>query len=105
MNKDLQSLYSVLGEVKVAIVSEITKMNEKVEIVTLPYEYVNPKGEFVLVVENKVEQQVKVTDELLLKEMKDLLKSNDKQTTFKLLKEKYNLTKSYVYNLYESNKK
>lgn len=33
--------------------------------------------------------------------MKILLKENDKQTTFKILKEKYNLTKSYIYNLYE----
>ena len=58
-----------------------------------------------LVIENKIEEQVEVTDEILLNEMQELLKENDKQTTFKILKEKHNLTKSYVYNLYESNKK
>ena len=104
LNKDLQSLYSALGEVKVAIVSEITKINEKVEFVTLPFTYENPKGEFVLVVKQKETEAIEVTDEMLLNEMQELLKENDKQTTFKILKEKYNLTKSYIYNLYEKNK-
>ena len=104
LNKDLTSLHSTLGEVKVAIVSEITKMNEKVEFTTLPFVYNNPKGEFVLVVENKTEEKTEITDDVLLKEMKELLKANDKQTVFKTLKEKYNLTKSYIYNLYEKNK-
>lgn len=104
LNKDLQSLHSTLGEVNVAIVSEITKMNEKVEIVTLPFTYENPKGEFVLVIEQKEAEAIEITDEILLNEMKELLKENDKQTTFKILKEKYNLTKSYIYNLYEKNK-
>ena len=104
LNKDLSSLHSTLGNVNVAIVSEITKMNEKVEFTTLPFVYNNPKGEFVLVVENKTEEKTEITDDVLLKEMKELLKANDKQTVFKTLKEKYNLTKSYIYNLYEKNK-
>ena len=104
LNKDLESLYSSLGEVKVAIVSEITKMNEKVEFANLPFVYDNPKGEFVVVVEEKIEEQREITDDDLLNEMKKLLKENDKQTVFKTLKEKYNLTKSYIYNLYEKNK-
>lgn len=104
INKDLENLHSALGEVKVAIVSEITKMNEKVEFATLPYVYENPKGEFVVVIENKEQEQAEITDDMLLAEMKDLLKENDKQTVFKMLKEKYNLTKSYIYNLYEKNK-
>lgn len=104
LNKDLESLYSALGEVNVAIVSEITKMNEKVEFATLPFNYENPKGEFVVVIENKEQEQVEITDDDLLQEMKEMLKENDKQTTFKILKEKYNLTKSYIYNLYEKNK-
>lgn len=104
LNKDLDSLYNSLGEVNVAIVSEITKMNEKVEFTTLPYTYNNPKGEFVLVIEQCEEEKTEINDEKLLSEMKDMLKENDKQTVFKILKEKYNLTKSYIYNLYEKNK-
>lgn len=104
LNKDLNSLYSALGEVNIAIVSEITKLNEKVEFVTLPFEYSNPKGEFVVVIKNKEQEEIHITDELLLKELKELMKIETKQTSFKILQEKYNLTKSYIYNLYEKNK-
>ena len=104
LNKDLSSLHSSLGEVKVAIVSEITKMHENVTFATLPYELDDPKGEFVIVIENKEEIQTEITDDMLLAEMKEMLKQNEKQTVFKTLKEKYNLTKSYIYNLYEKNK-
>jgi len=104
INKDLKSLYSALGEVNVAIVSEITKMHEQVTFATLPYELDEPKGEFVVVIENKQEEITEITDNDLLIEMKELLKENDKQTVFKKLQQKYNLTKSYIYNLYEKNK-
>lgn len=104
INKDLKSLHSALGKAKVAIVSEITKMHENCEIATLPYELKDPKGEFVIVVENAPQTQVEITDELLLEEIFKLLKNNNKQDTFKLLKDKYNLSKSYIYNLYEKNR-
>lgn len=104
LNKDLKSLYSTLGEVNVAIVSEITKMHENVIFATLPFELNEPKGEFVIVIENKEEEQEEITDDILLKELKTLLKTETKQTAFKILQQKYNLTKSYIYNLYEKNK-
>ena len=104
LNKDLESLYNSLGEVNVAIVSEITKMNEKVEFVTLPFNYANPKGEFVVVIEQKTQEQTEITDKDLIKEMQELLKETDKKQVFKILQDKYNLTKSYIYNLYEKNK-
>ena len=104
LNKDLKSLYSTLGEVNVAIVSEITKMHENVTFATLPFELVEPKGEFVIVIENKEKEQEQFTDETLLKELKTLLKTETKQAAFKTLQQKYNLTKSYIYNLYEKNK-
>ena len=104
VNKDLVALYSALGETKVAIVSEITKMHENTLFVTLPFELNEPKGEYVLVVENKVFEEEKPTDDLILKELKELLKTKSKNDAIKILKEKYNLTKSYIYNLYEKNK-
>ena len=104
LNKDLKSLYSTLGEVNVAIVSEITKMHEQVTFATLPFELDEPKGEFVIVIENREKEQIEITDEILLKELKTLLKTETKQTAFKTLQQKYNLTKSYIYNLYEKNK-
>ena len=104
LNKDLESLYMCLGEVNVAIVSEITKMNEKVEFATLPFSCENPKGEFVVVIENKIQERKEITDNDLIEEMQELLKEADKKQVFKILQEKYNLTKSYIYNLYEKNK-
>ena len=79
-------------------------MNEKVEFATLPHVCENPKGEFVVVIENKEQEKTEITDEMLLEEMKEMLNENDKQTVFKTLQTKYNLTKSYIYNLYEKNK-
>lgn len=104
INKDLNSLHSHLGGVRVAIVSEITKMHENVQIVTLPFELDTPKGEFVLVVENLECDTPTPNDLDLLQELKNLLKNKDKNSAIKILKEKYNLTKSYIYNLYEKNK-
>ncbi len=104
LNKDLASLYSVLGRVRVAVVSEITKLHENVVIVNLPYTFEEPKGEYVLIVENIAKTIEQPTDNQLLLELKKLLKTESKQDAFKILKDKYNLTKSYIYNLYEKNK-
>ena len=104
LNKDLNSLYSAIGNVNVAIVSEITKLHESTEIVCLPYHVDDPKGEYVLIVENKIPELSKPDDVEILSELKTLIKNHDKQQAFKIIKEKYGLTKSYVYNLYEKNK-
>ena len=104
LNKDLNSLYSALGEVKVAIVSELTKMHESVEFAVLPHEIENPKGEFVLVIESVQMAQEKPTDEQILTELNNLLKTMPKNEAIKQIKDKYNLIKSYVYNLFEKNK-
>ena len=79
-------------------------MNEKVEFATLPFSYDNPKGEFVVVIEQKTQEKTEITDKDLIKEMQELLKETDKKQVFKILQDKYNLTKSYIDNLYEKNK-
>lgn len=105
INKDLESLYKALGEVKVAIVSEITKVHENTELVTLPYTLPNPKGEYVIVIEKSNKALIlQPTDKELINEFSLLLKTNDKNTAIKILKDKYSLQKSYVYNLYEKHK-
>lgn len=104
INKDLSSLFNALGQVNVAIVSEITKIHENVDFVTLPHELNEPKGEYVLIVENNEIEIETITDKELLFELKDLLENNTKQDAFKILQNKYKLTKSYIYNLYEKNK-
>ena len=104
INKDLNSLYHSLGTTRVAIVSEITKIHENCEIVELPFELTEPKGEYVLVVEQGKEIKTQPKDSELLNELKLLLKEMNKNDAMHLLKTKYNLTKSYIYNLYEKNK-
>lgn len=104
VNKDLNSLHSALGAVRVAVVSELTKMHEHRDIVTLPYQLSDPKGEFVLVVEQPEAIETTISDEQLLSELKTLLKTQTKKDAFDTLKNKYSLTKSYIYNLYEKNK-
>lgn len=103
INKDLLSLYNTLGIVKVAIVSEITKMHENVVFVSLPYTLNEPKGEFVLVVENTEKEEYKPSEKDIIAELKKLTKNIDKNEAIKQIKDKYKLTKSYVYNLYERN--
>lgn len=56
IKKDINDLYSMLGNRKIAIVRELTKTFEEVEYTTLEQGYTKTiKGEFVLVVEGKVE--------------------------------------------------
>lgn len=105
INKDLKSLFSALGEVKVAIVSEITKIHENTTIVTLPFELSDPKGEFVIIIEqNKKENTKTPCDAELIAELKDLMTINSKNDAIRILKDKYKIQKSYIYNLYEKNK-
>ena len=104
INKDLQNLHSCLGAVNVAIVSEITKIHENVNIQSLPYSIEEPKGEYVIVIEYVNKSKICPNDTEILDELKDLLRSIDKSTAMKMLKEKYNISKSYIYNLYEKSK-
>lgn len=104
INKDLENLYSCLGEINVAIVSEITKVHENVNIQTLPYSIEEPKGEYVIVIEYIKESKIRPNDDEILNELRELLHSFDKSTAMKMLKEKYNISKSYIYNLYEKSR-
>ena len=104
LNKDLDSLHSVLGQVEVAVVSELTKMHESVEFATLPHQIDEPKGEFVIVVKHAEIEQKTASDNDILTELKELIKTTPKNDAIKQIKEKYGLTKSYVYNLIEKNK-
>ena len=104
VNKDLSSLYTALGGVKIAIVSEITKIHEHVQFVDLPYHIEEPKGEYVLVIEYVEKFAPIPNDEDIYLELIGTMKSMTKQEAMQYIKNKYNLTKSYVYNLYERHK-
>ncbi len=105
INKDLNNLFLTLGNAEIAIVSEITKLHENVIFATLPFELNEPKGEFVLVIKNAAKTGEVPAEKEIIAELNKLTKTIDKNEAIKQIKDKYKLTKSYVYNLYERNKK
>ncbi len=98
INKDLQYLYSVLGDRQCAIMHEMTKMFESVERGTLKTLQVSePRGEYVICVEGKKPQE----DDLCVEEYLQLqLKLSDSKDAIKETAKKFKLQKNEVYQLY-----
>lgn len=68
LSATLKDLYNTLGDRRIALVREITKIHEEVIRTTLTgaiekYETESPKGEFVLVIEGKKEEKEEITFE------------------------------------------
>ena len=64
LKKTLKRLYENLGDRKICICRELTKIHEEAELITLSeaisfYEGNEPKGEFVLVIEGKSDEEIK----------------------------------------------
>ena len=102
-----------MGNRKIAIVKELTKIHESVFRTTLKeandfYAQNQPKGEFVLVVEGYVApQQTKenLTDNEIIEFVKTLMDDGlDKKSAIKETALKLNLPKRLVYELMISNK-
>lgn len=75
----LQDLYKILGNRKIAIVRELTKLHEEIIRTTLEkagslYTDKSPKGEFVLIIEGKNEEKItKITLEDAVMQAKELV--------------------------------
>ncbi len=97
VNKDLAYLYSKLGDRKVAVVKEITKIHETTYSGYLgSLQIENPKGEFVIVVEGCTEKkQFEMTE----KEHIDLFLSQgfSKKEAIKKVAEERNVPKNSLY--------
>ncbi len=104
----LKDLYEVLGDRRISLVKEITKIHETVIRTTLKsanelFEETPPKGEFVLVVEGftQNEDTKELTDEELIDEVNALIKQGtDKKTAIKEVSLKFKVQKRRVYNLF-----
>ena len=98
--KDVETLYSVLGDRKAVAVKEITKLHEKVERFNLKDGYLNqPKGEYVLLVEAgsfNQENQNLSNKELIDKYIKEGL---DKKEALKKVAKERGVPKSELYKL------
>lgn len=100
LNKDLQDLFAVLGERKVAICNELTKKFEKVIRGNLgSIELENPKGEFVVVVE-KAALQNSLNNLSLSEHIVYYLNTGvTKMEAIKLVAKDRGLSKSEVYKM------
>lgn len=63
LSKTLEALYEALGNRKISIIRELTKQYEEVKISTLEesiklYQEIQPKGEFVLVIEGLSDEEI-----------------------------------------------
>lgn len=98
INKDIEYLYSVLGERNLHIVRELTKIHEEHILTTLSQgSQVEPKGEYVLVVEcgEKVEEKPEGS---IADQLRELINSGiDKKSAIKQVAKTNGLTKDEVY--------
>ena len=97
VKKDIQTLYSVLGERKAAAVKEITKMFERVEFFNLSEGLkTEPKGEYVLVVEKPERGE---NDDLTPEQLynKYLGEGMDKKDAIKRVAKERKIAKSDLY--------
>ncbi len=115
LKRTLKDLYSALGNRKISIVKELTKLHEAVVRTTLEnavslYDEAEPKGEFVLVVEGAdalLKQQMEFDAALSVpvREHVDRLIAEGltKKDAIKKAAEERGLPKREVYNEYENN--
>lgn len=96
LNADLVSLYETLGERRVCVVKDITKMFEhSTSFVLGEKTFDDPKGEYVIVVDKPVESTPDITiEEMYLSLVADGM---DKKQAMKTVASKFNISKSEVY--------
>ena len=99
INDDLKLIYTLLGDRDVHIVRELTKVYESVEKVSLPYETEEPKGEFVLLVEAKAENEEKPQGSLKEQLAAMIASGTDKKEAVKRVAKLNGVPKDMVYKL------
>lgn len=101
VNKTLDYLYEKLGDRKVFIVKEITKVFERVTQGTLKETRVEtPKGEFVLAVEPEERAEKELTDEEIKEKLaEEMANGSDAKTAVTAVVEKYAQPKNRVYKI------
>lgn len=103
----LEDILQVLGDRRISLVREISKIYEQVMLTTVSeaieyYKENEPKGEFVLVIEGSAEEKEEVSDETLEKEFFELVEGGMTRTfAAKTLARKYNLSKREIYERFK----
>lgn len=100
--KDTQSIFEIFGSRHACFVKEITKIHETVYDFVLGQDIeINPKGEFVLIVEGTNQKSVENKSELSINEQIELLKNqgmSENQAISKTAKQN-NMTKQALYKI------
>lgn len=89
---------------KICIAKELTKIHEtyyRYKINDLDISSINDKGEFVIIIENKINNTINITNEEIYKLLYDLIYINNqtKKEAISFLVKKYNLSKNLVYKI------
>ncbi len=110
LQNTLSDLYDALGNRHIALVKELTKIYENVERTTLleakeKYSEINPKGEFVLIVEGRPESEkeeitIDAATEMALKLVKNGVSKNEAS---KEIAKKTGIKKSDIYKTLQEN--
>lgn len=103
IKETLEDILSVLGDRKAVLARELTKKFEEYirgNISELITQLEGVKGEIVLIIEGNKETVNEVSEELIEKEIKELLDNNySKKEIVSILCDKYDLKKNYIYDL------
>lgn len=114
LTRTLEDMLKYFGDRKISLVRELTKIYEEVKRTTISealnyYTENQPKGEFVLVVEGKSEEEIEIEktkefEEISVNEHVDKLinEGMDKKSAIKEVAHLRNMSKRDVYNLYEN---
>lgn len=101
INKTLSYLYDILGDRKVYLVKEITKMYENIifgQLKSLQLD--DPKGEFVIIVEEAKIEKTEFTDEQIKEELlQQISQGIDKKQAIFDISKKYEISKNIVYKI------
>lgn len=99
LNKNLDFLYSVLGETKVYLVKEITKIFESVKEGNLSnLREEEPKGEYVIICEPAAKKEIS-DEEIRVRLSAEISSGKDKKTAVKEVTERLSVSKNRVYKL------
>lgn len=108
ISKTLQNMRQILGNRRIIISREITKLHEEVFRGTIEeaiIEYSDIPGEIVIIIEKNTDK-VEINPKDLLKEIDILVKEGKtNKEAVKIIALKFNISKNMLYNMYEREKK
>ncbi|HKL74015.1 MAG TPA: 16S rRNA (cytidine(1402)-2'-O)-methyltransferase, partial [Clostridia bacterium] len=101
VSKTISYLYESLGDRKVFLVKEITKVYETVLCGMLSSLSIdNPKGEFVIIVDGAKKEIIELSDDEIIDELTLLISQGiDKKQAINDISKKYQISKNVVYKL------